>query len=78
MDLLQRNGQYPLPPQASKILGVEFSGVVESVGSGSSGGGGGGGGDIDDYGQFKPGDEVFGLAYGGVCCPAPPVLDAGY
>ncbi|KAK4047719.1 hypothetical protein OIV83_005227 [Microbotryomycetes sp. JL201] len=49
MDILQRQGLYPLPPGVTKILGVEFSGiVVESKGS-----------------KFKKGDEVFGLAYGG-------------
>jgi len=52
MDLLQREGKYPLPPQAGPILGVEFSGVVETLGPGCKDG-------------FKPGDEVFGLAYGG-------------
>ena len=52
MDLLQREGRYPLPPQAPKTLGVEFSGTIESFGS--------------DAGEaFKVGDEVFGLAYGG-------------
>ena len=49
MDLLQRNGQYPVPPQAPKTLGVEFSGTVESLGEGSKD-------------AFKVGDEVFGLA----------------
>ncbi|PBP25087.1 zeta-crystallin/quinone reductase (NADPH) [Diplocarpon rosae] len=52
MDLLQREGHYPLPPQAGPILGVEFSGTVESLGKGTKEG-------------FKVGDEVFGLAYGG-------------
>ncbi|KAL3424281.1 zinc-binding dehydrogenase [Phlyctema vagabunda] len=52
MDLLQREGLYPLPPQAPKTLGVEFSGTIESLGSGCKDG-------------FKVGDEVFGLAYGG-------------
>jgi NADPH:quinone reductase-like Zn-dependent oxidoreductase len=42
-----------LPPQAPKTLGVEFSGIVESLGNGVT--------------DFKEGDEVFGLAYGGVC-----------
>lgn len=51
MDLLQREGQYPLPPQAPETMGVEFSGVVESLGA--------------ETGDFKVGDEVFGLAYGG-------------
>jgi NADPH:quinone reductase-like Zn-dependent oxidoreductase len=54
MDLLQREGQYPVPPQTSKTLGVEFSGYIESLGLDS------------DVGEgFKPGDAVFGLAYGG-------------
>jgi NADPH:quinone reductase-like Zn-dependent oxidoreductase len=52
MDLLQREGLYPLPPQAGPILGVEFSGTIESLGEGCKDG-------------FKIGDEVFGLAYGG-------------
>ncbi|ODN76959.1 hypothetical protein, variant [Cryptococcus amylolentus CBS 6039] len=52
MDILQREGKYPLPPQASKtILGVEYSGVVTQLGEGST--------------KWKVGDEVFGLAYGG-------------
>lgn len=54
MDLLQREGQYPVPPQAPATLGVEFSGTIESLGS--SGGG---------AENFAVGDEVFGLAYGG-------------
>lgn len=52
MDILQREGRYPVPPQAGPILGVEFSGHIESLGAG-----------CDD--SFKKGDEVFGLAYGG-------------
>lgn len=53
MDLLQRQGQYPLPPQASQtIMGVEFAGVITQLGEGAS--------------KFKEGDEVFGLAFG-VC-----------
>ncbi|PVH76232.1 NAD(P)-binding protein [Cadophora sp. DSE1049] len=54
MDLLQREGHYPLPPQAGPILGVEFSGTIEDVGEGDGGKEG-----------FKKGDAVFGLAYGG-------------
>lgn len=52
MDLIQREGHYPAPPQAGKILGVEFSGIISELGAyvGS---------------KFKVGDEVFGLAYGG-------------
>jgi NADPH:quinone reductase-like Zn-dependent oxidoreductase len=49
MDILQREGQYPLPPGASPILGVEFSGTVADAGNSS----------------FKNGEEVFGLATGG-------------
>ncbi|KAK5987087.1 Quinone oxidoreductase PIG3 [Cladobotryum mycophilum] len=52
MDIIQREGRYPLPPQAPQTLGVEFSGAIESFGPG-------------DHGAFKVGDEVFGLAYGG-------------
>lgn len=51
MDLLQREGKYPLPPQASKtIMGVEFAGVVSKIGEGAE--------------RWKVGDEVFGLAFG--------------
>lgn len=52
MDLLQREGKYPVPPTASPILGVEFSGTITALGS-------------DNPEHFKLGDEVFGLAYGG-------------
>ncbi|KAL8696899.1 MAG: hypothetical protein Q9201_007418 [Fulgogasparrea decipioides] len=52
MDLLQREGKYPVPPQAPSTLGVEFSGVIESFGS-------------EPPKDFEVGDEVFGLAYGG-------------
>jgi NADPH:quinone reductase-like Zn-dependent oxidoreductase len=52
MDVLQREGHYPLPPQAGPILGVEFSGIVEKLGGAAEA-------------TFKIGDEVFGLAYGG-------------
>jgi NADPH:quinone reductase-like Zn-dependent oxidoreductase len=54
MDLMQREGRYKLPDEAGPILGVEFSGVIEELG----------GGDTCD---FKAGDEVFGLTYGGKC-----------
>lgn len=53
MDLLQREGKYPVPPQAPPTLGVEFSGTIAELGAG---------GPTED---FKVGDEVFGLAYGG-------------
>lgn len=54
MDILQRHGKYPLPPQAPDTLGVEFSGTIDSFGPGAEGSHG-----------FRVGDEVFGLAYGG-------------
>ncbi|KAI5926979.1 zinc-binding dehydrogenase [Camillea tinctor] len=50
MDLMQREGRYPVPPQAPSTLGVEFSGLVASTPPSS---------------PFQPGDPVFGLAYGG-------------
>lgn len=50
MDILQREGMYPLPPGASPILGVEFSGNVVDAGRCK---------------EWKVGDEVFGLATGG-------------
>jgi len=53
MDIIQRRGFYPLPPQAPLTLGVEFSGTIESLKPGGS------------SASFKVGDEVFGLAYGG-------------
>ncbi|ORY84356.1 hypothetical protein BCR37DRAFT_378376 [Protomyces lactucae-debilis] len=52
MDITQREGKYPLPPQAGPIMGVEFAGVVEDMGDGCSD-------------SFSVGDAVFGLAYGG-------------
>ncbi len=36
-DLLQRVGQYPVPPGASPYMGLEASGVVEEVGEGVEG-----------------------------------------
>ena len=52
MDLMQREGHYPLPPQAPATMGVEFSGTIEELAEGSES-------------EFKKGDAVFGLAYGG-------------
>lgn len=52
MDLSQRAGKYPVPPQAGPILGVEFSGIVSNASSGASA-------------KFAEGDEVLGLTYGG-------------
>ena len=62
MDLLQREGKYPIPATASPILGVEFAGVVESLGSGADEANSDNNNNSDD---FQPGDQVFGLAYGG-------------
>eukprot|EP01132_Coremiostelium_polycephalum_P001464 gene1464-1845_t len=53
-DILQRMGRYPPPPGDSEILGLEMSGVVESVG-----------GDPKSNSKFKIGDRVFGLVGGG-------------
>ena len=50
MDLSQREGNYPPPPGASDILGVEFSGEVNELGS--------------NVKNFKKGDQVFGLTGG--------------
>lgn len=59
MDLLQREGNYPLPSGASTILGVEFSGVIEEVPENNT----------DDSnrnaGCWKKGEQVFGLTTGG-------------
>lgn len=51
-DTLQRVGGYPVPPGVTKIMGLEFAGIVDEVGAEAR----------DD---FNSGDEVFGLAYGG-------------
>ena len=50
-DIAQKNGLYPPPPGASEVLGLECSGVVESVGK--------------DVKSKKPGDEVMALLGGG-------------
>ncbi|KAG1751066.1 quinone oxidoreductase putative [Suillus lakei] len=51
MDHYQRQGGYPVPPGASSILGVEFSGRVTELGEGVT--------------RWAVGDEVFGLVGGG-------------
>src|SRR5690349_21471715 len=33
-DLLQAKGLYPPPPGASEVIGLEVSGIIDSVGSG--------------------------------------------
>src|SRR3954471_19208326 len=50
-DLLQRQGQYPGPPMAHEIPGLEFSGRVTATGS--------------RVVQWEPGDAVMGLVGGG-------------
>ncbi|KAK1227351.1 hypothetical protein PQX77_009673 [Marasmius sp. AFHP31] len=55
MDILQREGHYPVPPGASTLLGVEFSGNISAV--------------ADDVKGWKLDDEVFGLT-GGVAYQA--------
>jgi putative PIG3 family NAD(P)H quinone oxidoreductase len=49
-DLLQKAGLYPPPPGASEVLGLECSGVISEVGSGSS---------------WQVGDRVCALLAGG-------------
>jgi NADPH2:quinone reductase len=51
MDVLQRQGNYPMPPDASDVLGVELAGVVESLGSSTS--------------RFKRGDRIMALVTSG-------------
>jgi NADPH2:quinone reductase len=50
-DLLQAAGLYPPPPGASELLGMEVSGVIETVG--------------DDVTGWSPGQEVCALLAGG-------------
>jgi putative PIG3 family NAD(P)H quinone oxidoreductase len=64
-DLMQREGNYPPPPGASDILGLECSGVVSAVG--------------DDVQRWKAGDRVCALLVAGgyadkVAVPAGQVL----
>ena len=54
MDILQRNGSYPLPEGASEILGVEFSGTISQFSANGS---------ITN--QFQIGDRVYGLVLSG-------------
>ncbi|VVT43728.1 uncharacterized protein SAPINGB_P000118 [Magnusiomyces paraingens] len=53
MDILQREGHYPVPPGASPILGVEFSGTVAEIP------------DNNTSNSWSVGDKVFGLVTGG-------------
>lgn len=69
MDIIQRDGNYPIPAGASKILGVEFGGIVEELGDPPADGDQSGEGKAlrDALKRWKKGDEVFGLAYGVSC-----------
>lgn len=64
-DLMQRQGQYPPPPGASEILGLECSGTIAELGEGVTG--------------WRVGDQVCALLAGGgyaekVVVPAAQVL----
>lgn len=50
-DLMQRQGNYPVPPGASQILGLEMAGTVAEVG--------------DDVTDWQPGAHVCALLSGG-------------
>jgi NADPH:quinone reductase-like Zn-dependent oxidoreductase len=60
---MQREGKYPPPQGSSTLLGVEFSGKIAQLGTGTSRG-------------WKVGDEVLGLA-GGVSYISPSILIPG-
>lgn len=51
IDVLQRQGTYPMLPGASDVMGLELAGVVESLGSGAN--------------RFKPGDRIMALVTSG-------------
>lgn len=50
-DTMQREGNYPVPPGASPILGLEMAGEVEAIGNGVT--------------KWRVGDRVFALLAGG-------------
>src|SRR5262249_9111067 len=76
-DVLQRKGQYPPPPGASDVLGLEMAGEVVSAGQkvpcrdgpGVTAARANGTRRIagDEDAGFAPGDRVFGLLAGGAC-----------
>jgi putative PIG3 family NAD(P)H quinone oxidoreductase len=51
IDVLQRQGVYPVPPGASDIFGLELAGVVETLGTGTT--------------RFQRGDRIMALVSGG-------------
>lgn len=50
-DILQREGRYPVPKDASPLPGLEVAGTVSAVG--------------DGVGDWRPGDPVMALTHGG-------------
>lgn len=50
-DILQRQGKYPPPREASTVLGLEMAGIVIATGKNAK--------------KWRPGDAVFGLLPGG-------------
>ncbi|WP_430259890.1 NAD(P)H-quinone oxidoreductase [Neorhizobium sp. IRS_2294] len=50
-DVMQRQGNYPPPPGATDVLGLELAGVVETIGPGVA--------------RFKAGDRVMALVHSG-------------
>lgn len=50
-DVMQRQGNYPPPPGASDVLGLELAGTVVAVGPGVT--------------RFKPGDRLMALVHSG-------------
>src|SRR5262245_14823827 len=50
-DVLQRSGNYPVPPDASDLPGLEVAGEIAAAGSSAKG--------------FKPGEKVCALVHGG-------------
>lgn len=53
--MLQRDGKYPGIAHLTKTMGLEFSGIIASIHQE----------DLNQVDEWKIGDEVFGLLYGG-------------
>jgi putative PIG3 family NAD(P)H quinone oxidoreductase len=51
IDVLQRQGTYPMPPEASDVFGLELAGVVEDAGPGAT--------------RFRRGDRIMALVTSG-------------